>query len=190
MAIWIDKEFLVATTPIDSNVEWSKIEPIVDLCQTKYILPLLGTNLYSAIDGHITAYITSSTAIPTDYKLLIDNYLRKILAWYTIYESSLAFKYRYENKGVMVKNSENSQPAEDKGLELIMNGWKSNAEMYGDLMIKYISPNSIKYPEYYNNQAGNVFPRYTSYDVDIFLGTNVEGKKYYGNNNPNNPAWQ
>lgn len=177
MAIWIDQQYLIDNSVIDSNAEFSKILPIIKLVQKRHILPILGTNLYNAIDSHITAFIDSATSIPTDYKYLVDEYLRDMIVWFTMCESTPVFKFRYANKGVMVKSSENAQPADDKSLEFVMNNWKSNAEMYGDLLIKYVMADQSKYPEYYNNQSGNVFPRYSSYDVDIYLGTNVEGKK-------------
>ena len=45
--IWIGNDYLIKNSIIDSNVEFSKIEPTIKLVQDKYLLPVLGTNLYN-----------------------------------------------------------------------------------------------------------------------------------------------
>jgi len=186
--IWIGNDYLIKNSIIDSNVEFSKIEPTIKLVQDKYLLPVLGTNLYNAINTAIEAYIDSSTAIPAKYTLLLDEWIKPLLVQFIMCEASPTFKYRYANKGIMVKSSDNSQPISVSELEFAMDGWKKNGEMYATRLINYLQYNPTNYPELLNNTAGNIFPRFEGYDIDIYLGSSnprelangaIDVKRYY-----------
>lgn len=168
--LWVDKDYLVSRSAIDKNVEWVKVEPIVNLVQRKYILRLLGTDLYTKLNNDIDAKITSNTTIPANYKLLIDNYLLDIITYYTIYENALNAKLRFTNKGVQVKNSENSQSADSNDLDLIATNWKNNAELIANELIVYLTINNANYPEYLTNITNAVWAKRTATNVDIYLG--------------------
>ena len=190
--LWIGQDYLIRHSVIDDNTEYDKITPVIELVQDKYILPLLGTSLYNTIETHILAYINSATTIPTAYKTLIDNYILKMMVHYIMYESSPTFKFRYANKGIMTNSSDNGQPIPTNDMEYLMNIWKTNGEMYGDRMIKYLNYNNSTYPTYNNNTGADIFPERNAYDVDIYLGTRILGKKDYSNiqDNRDNPIWQ
>ena len=190
--LWIGQDYLIRHSVIDDNTEYDKITPVIELVQDKYILPLLGTSLYNTIETHILAYINSATTIPTAYKTLIDNYILKMMVHYIMYESSPTFKFRYANKGIMTNSSDNGQPIPTNDMEYLMNIWKTNGEMYGDRMIKYLNYNNSTYPTYNNNTGADIFPERNAYDVDIYLGTRILGKKDYSNiqDNRDNPVWQ
>lgn len=184
---WINKEYLVKRSVIDSNVEWAKVEPIVDLVQRKYILRLLGTDLYTNINNAIDANITSSTIIPAKYKTLIDTYLLDIIVYYTLYETSLTFKFRYTNKGVVVKDSENSQPASTDDIKLIMESWKSDAEMFANELTQFLLINTGTYPEHLTNSTNAIWAKTTSTDLDMWLGDNTT---QYGIKTKNGNGWR
>jgi hypothetical protein len=190
--LWIGQDYLIRHSVIDDNTEYDKITPVIELVQDKYILPLLGTSLYNTIETHILAYINSATTIPAAYKTIIDNYILKMMVHYIMYESSPTFKFRYANKGIMTNSSDNGQPIPTNDMEYLMNIWKTNGEMYGDRMIKYLNYNNSTYPTYNNNTGADIFPERNAYDVDIYLGTRILGKKDYSNiqDNRDNPVWQ
>jgi len=187
-AIWIGDDYLIKNSIIDGNVEFSKIEPTIKLVQDKYLLPILGTNLFNAIDNALIAYIDNQTAIPTRITYLLDNYIQPLLVQFIMCEASPTFKYRYANKGIMVKSSDNSQPIGVSEMEFAMDGWKKNGEMYASRLIDYLRYNTTTYPELTTNTAGNVYPRFEYYDIDIYLGSSkprelvngaIDFKKYY-----------
>lgn len=191
--LWLDKDYLVKRSVIDSNVQWDKITPIVDLVQRKYIKPILGTNLYNKLNTDIEAYINSATAIPATYKYLIDTFILEMLTHYILLESAPMFKFRYVNKGIVVKDSDNSQPIETNDMKYLMKIHKENGEIYGSDLIRYLNANNPGYPEYNNNAYPGLFPERKSYDVPIFLDNRKpSGFKDYSNiNNLNdNPVWE
>lgn len=168
--IWLDQAYFNKRSVVDSNVEYAKIEVLIPLVQRKYIKRKLGADLYNAMDVHILAYINSATAIPVNYKYLLDEFILPIMVYYILYDYTITAKYRYTNKGVQVKTSENSQPATDSGLDLTTELWKANAEVLVEDMIYYMDNNVTFFPERYTNINNDVQAETEGYDVDVYLG--------------------
>jgi hypothetical protein len=53
------------------------------------------------------------------------------------------------NKGVMVKNSDNSQPADTQDLKMLMDGYTIKADKYSELLTNYLKYNQTLFPKYY-----------------------------------------
>ena len=172
--IWLDQDYFNKRSVVDSNVEYSKIEVLIPLVQRKYIKRKLGPDLYNAMNTHIEAFIDTATTIPVNYKYLLDEFILPILVYYTLYDYTITAKYRYTNKGVQVKNSENSQPASDEGLELTCELWKANAEVLVEDMIYYMNNNVSFYPERYTNVNNDIQTEEDGYDVDVYLGPSIK----------------
>jgi hypothetical protein len=168
--IWVNQTYFNKTSGIDTNVEFSKVTPVLNLVQRKYIKYKLGTDFYAVMEAAIVDYLDNATAIPADLKHLLDEFIMPAIVYYTLYEYTLPAKMRYTNKGIMVKRSENADPADDAGLELMMEVWKSNAELHIHEMEQYISVNQTLYPAYFTNNSSLIIPDQTSYDVDVYLG--------------------
>lgn len=168
--IWLGQDYLIKRSVIDSNVEFDKIVPVINLVQRKYIKRILGTDLYNAMEVHLLAFINLATPIPTDYKYLLDEFINEIMVYYTLMESSPTFKYRYTNKGLVSKESEGSATISTSDLDFMMGLWKSNAEMFQFELVRYLQLHMSSYPEYTTNITNGIFPDSESYDTDIFLG--------------------
>jgi hypothetical protein len=165
ITLWINKKTLVDLSAIDSNVEWSKIEPTVEVTQLKRIRPVLGNALYDAIELMIENYVTASTPIPVDYKKLLDKYIQPVIVNYLISDNALLMQHRLTNKGVMNKDSANSTPIDSGVMDLFRQEVRANAEVYLKLLIDYLKENLATYPEYKLSES----PQQNSYAVSWFL---------------------
>ena len=169
--IWLGQDYLIKRSVIDSNVEYDKIVPVINLVQRTYIKRVLGTDLFNAMEVHLLAYINSATAIPVNYKYLLDEFINEMLVYYTLMESSPTFKYRYTNKGLVSKEGEGSATISTSDLDFMMGIWKSNAEMFKYELIRYLKYNNTLFPEYSTNLTNGITPEDDSYDTDVFLGS-------------------
>lgn len=181
--IWLSRDYFNKRSVVDSNVEYSKIEVLIPLVQRKYIKRKLGADLYNAMETHILAYINSATPIPTNYKHLLDEFIHPAMVYYILVDHSTTAKYRYNNKGVQVKNSENSQSAPDEGLDRCIELWKENAEVLIEDMIRYMDVNPTFYPERFTNTSLDVLPELEGYDTDVFLGESQNRIRFNGQGN-------
>ena len=78
--LFCSKEDIVRRSPIISgDLDGDKLIPALHISQTQYLKEIIGTDLYNYYVNAITALINNGTSIPTDYKNLLDDYIKPIL---------------------------------------------------------------------------------------------------------------
>ena len=163
--ILISETYLKDRSIIDNNVDYRKVMPIIEAIQDLKLEPLLGTDLYD----EIITQTTPPTTLSGDNQTLIDNYILKFMLFYVLAEAPAALHYRYMNKGIQIKSSENSTPADRTDLKELYDAYKNKAEEYGDRMIRYILANPTLYPKYFSNNTIDKEQPKNAYNVDIFI---------------------
>lgn len=142
----ITEEYLKESSVINGNADMKVITPTIVLVQQIYIEDLLGTKLYNEIllqiqNGNVSA----------QNQTLLDNYVLPCMLYYVLCECTPVFKYRYANKGVTIKNSENSQPADLQEILFLMDKWRNNAEKLAEKCTKFLLNNTTTYTLYLAN---------------------------------------
>lgn len=186
IALMVSEQFIKDTTVIDENVDMKLLRDTIELCQEKYILPLVGTGIYNQITTQILAGTTSANNVT-----LLDGYIQKALKWWVQYEGVDVLTYKFTNKAIVKKNSENSQPIDMEEVRRLMEKWRTNAEMYSQRLTDYLLANNTTYTLYDNpgSTSDTVYPKKNSYTTSIWLGGNdsFHGKsledRYEGTNN-------
>ena len=102
--LFISEAYVKNTTLIDPNVDMRLILPSIRDCQELRIHPILGTPLYNDLKAKITA-----GTLNADETNLLDNYIAPAMGQWTLYECSASMLFKYRNKSVATKSSENSQ---------------------------------------------------------------------------------
>ena len=177
---FISENYLKSTTVIDDNVDMKLLNPTLRLVQEKYILQILGTALYDKLVSDV-----SGSTLAGSYKTLMDDYILPTMSWYVMLESPIPLGYRFMNKGVMRKNSDNSQPADIADLQFNMDRAKDNAEYYAMRLYKYLNAHTSTFTEYTNagNSIDTVIPNSRIFTSRLFLGD--AGKQQSGLNYKN-----
>ena len=103
--LFISEQYVKNTTLIDENVDVKLILPSIKDCQELRIHPILGTPFYEDLKTKITAGTLNSDEVN-----LLDVYIAPAMAQWTMYECSTSMLFKYRNKSVATKNSENSNP--------------------------------------------------------------------------------
>lgn len=163
---FITEEKLKANSLINENVDDKLIKPLLTTCQDIYIHPIIGTGLYNELKTQIAA--SGVTALN---QTLLEDYIQPTLIWYIMSEAPIAMTYQFRNKGVMKRNSENSNSADIDELISISNKYKYNAEFYAKRLSDYLCANSMDYPLYINagNAADTLHPNNQVYQSGMFL---------------------
>lgn len=165
--LFIKESYLKELSVINDNVDMKILKPTIIMVQDLYLQKILGTPLYNDLKTKITADPTLAT-YPNEL-LLMDSYISKCLVWYIKMEATMEFKFRYMNKGVMVKSSENSQSADTGDLKMLMDKWRQNAETYAQLLTDYLRFNVATFPKYYEYTNTGMIPNVKNYTANIFL---------------------
>ena len=171
----ISEKYLKDNSYIDNNMEDKLLTPIILLTQDKYILPLVGTSLWNDIVAQITA-----SSVSTDYQDLLNNYLQKATLWWTLTEGVLPLSYKFTNKNVMQKNSDNSEPASMADLLKLKDQFTQNAEYYSERATRHLRANTDKFPLYLQitgNSLESIRPYSTAYQTGMYLSKSIDPDK-------------
>lgn len=166
MIYFYDTPTLYEHSYINGNVDEKLIKPTISAVQDIYILPLVGTGVYDELGSQIT-----SGTLTNANKVLLNSYIRPTILWWVMYEFTFAGHFKYMNKGVMERNSENGQPVRIENLERIAKPHKDKAQHYADRTTKFLLQNQATYPLYFNagNGIDTVWPDMNNFSTGMNL---------------------
>lgn len=161
------KDFTVAS----ANIDLKNVTQVIKMTQDRYIHPILGSALYDKILSLIVAG-TIGQGGNAVYKTLLDSYITDTLFNYVLGELPMALQYKFVNKGVVKRKSENIEEPTFAELQSISQYYKGYAEWYAERTINYLCANSTLYPEYLNpgSDVTTIQPVSNQYKVAINLG--------------------
>ena len=176
--LFISETYVKNNTLIDENVDVRLLLPSITDAQELRIHPICGTPLYDDLKAKITA-----TTLNADEIKLLDEYIAPSMLQWTMYECSASMLFKYRNKSVATKSSENSQPIDFQDLQFLRDEWKNKAEERDKRLINYLGDNSTLFPKY-NENSDDLNPRRTAYQTSFYLGGGSSGcwkddYKYY-----------
>lgn len=173
---------------LHSNVDDKLILPELLSAQDMYILPALGTALYNRLQSGI-----ENNNLNADEVDLLDNFITNPLVYYTLSELPVGLSYQFYNKGLVRKNSENTETPQMQDLIDVASRYRTRAEFYTQRLIKHlkqVSSTSDKFQEYVNYGTGVdiIKPERDAYQASIWLGDDCDCKpmsfeeRYQGEN--------
>jgi hypothetical protein len=181
IAYFCSAQFIKNNTPIDENVDEKYLMIAIKEAQEKEIRRYIGTGLYNELVSQVTA--STLTALNTT---LLTDYIRPALKYWVMYEAAPFLKFKFTNKNVVVKNSDNSSNVDMVEFEKVMKFIEQNARYYSKMLVSYLVQNQTSYPLYLQPGTGvdTIFPDTEPFDSDIYLGTGFNmslttPKQYY-----------
>jgi hypothetical protein len=168
--LFISEDYVKRETNINEDVDNKYIVTMIKDCQDMYIHPLLGTALYNSMKTKITADPTFAGY--ANYKTLLDEYIIPCLAAYIRYEIPIALNYKFTNKNLGKKSSENTQPADMSELEKVVDFYKNKAEWRAKRLVDYLIENASEmFSEYLDAGSGadTIHPDKDTYDSGMNL---------------------
>ena len=163
-SLLISENYLKEYTNINKNVDMTILTPILQEVQDFYIIPLLGTNLYN----EVLIQVTTSTVTALNQTLL--DLVVPCMLHYAKMEAMPDMKYRLMNKGVMIKNSENSSAADLSEIQFLMDRSKNKAEIYAQRVTNYLNRYVSSYPLYISNvERDEIMPNRNNFTSGIMI---------------------
>jgi hypothetical protein len=93
-----------------------------------------------------------------DYKLLLDDFIKPMLIWYSQATLMPYISFSVNNGGVQKRTSETSDAATRDELAYLTQEMNSTAEFYTKRFLDYMCLNNVKYPEYSQNTSEDMYP--------------------------------
>ena len=162
--LFISETYVKNNSVIDENVDMRLVLPSIRDAQELRLHPILGTPFYNDLKDKITGGTLNADEIN-----LLDNYVAPSMLQWTLYECSASMLFKYRNKSVSTKSSENSQPIDYQDLQFLRDEWKNKAEERDQRLINYLCDNSTLFPKY-NEASDDLTPKKTAYQTGFWLG--------------------
>lgn len=162
--LFIDEEYLKATTPLNENIDPKVLIPSIKTAQDKHILQICGSGIYEDMKQQIA----SGGTVTGSYVALLNDYIQPCLAWWTLVECLPTIVWRLQNKGMEKKNSEFSASPEKDDIIFMKDQYAETAKYYARLLINYLIRNQDQFPLYYNPGGPN------GSDIDTIYGIKTE----------------
>ena len=167
----IKADTYIRETTVNANVDTTLILPAIKRVQRNIILPILGTALYNDLLAEIVSDPDLSSNVP--YQTLVNDYLTPTMVEFVNAELPPDLTFKFTNKNISKKNSENSQPIDLQELRNIIQRATYRGQLEGEKVIKYLITNcNTLYPLYRTpgNTLDTVFPRQTMFSTGMNLG--------------------
>ena len=149
---------------ISGNVDPDKIVQFVEVAQDTHIQNYLGGKLYKKLQDLIVNNQLDDAA-NSDYKTLVDTYIKPMLIWYTQADYMPFAAFSIGNGGVYKHISENSESVTMEELNMLAARAMETAEFYTRRFVDYMDHNSSLYPEYTSTANEDMNP-----DRDVNFG--------------------
>lgn len=163
-ALFVTIQDIKQKSIISGNVDPDKIIQFVEVAQDTHIQNYLGGKLYSKLQELIIAN-TLGDAGNSDYKTLVDEYVKPMLIWFTQTDYIPFAPFTVSNGGVYKHRSENSDSITSEEISSLERRARETAEFYTRRFMDYMDFNSSKYPEYLESSNEDMHP-----DKDVNFG--------------------
>jgi hypothetical protein len=179
------KDYTIASQNIDPKFLGS----IIKMVQDRYVHPICGTALYDKLLDIVADGTIKTDPANLKYKNFLDNYLTDVMFNYVLSELPMSHQFKYVNKGVLKRTSENTdQPSFDE-LQSVMSFYKGYGEWYAERAINFLCAYSTDFPEYLNpgSDVTTINPVSNQYRASIYLGSGIiddprpYSERYQGN---------
>jgi hypothetical protein len=166
---FITAEYLYKYTPIDDNVDADLLRKFILQAQNLNIQECIGQNLFRKL-------INDCPNFTGPYLNLMKEYIQPAAAQWAFYYSMDFINFRFTNKAISLKNSDNSNPSTIEDIKWLKQGVRDTAEFYTENIKRYIKANQGDFPEYFQIFSWELKPNRTNY----FSGIKTSGYKWRG----------
>ena len=165
----ISADTLKRNTTISQSVDEDLIHPVILIAQDRYILPVLGTDLFEKLKTEISG--TPSGV----YLTLLKDYVQKCLCQFTLATLYPVLRLRAVNHSVVSMNNEQGTSASHYDIQRLIDSATDMAEFYRQRMIDYLQDNTSSFPEYSSNTDG-MSPTTNNYYSGINMDTTIDDR--------------
>lgn len=162
--LFISCNRLKLDTAMGGSVEDDLLKPHILMAQTRYILPVLGTDLYNALQTKI-----NGGSVSGNYETLLEDYVQPSLVHYAFALAIPFIRVRVSNNHVSVMTSEQSTPASIQDVRQLTNASLDVANFNRERLIEYLLHNQSLFPEYTSNSGADLVPMTRNYTQGLNL---------------------
>lgn len=136
----INDDLFKQHSPVTSNTNLSEFVPYLSIAQELYIAPLLGESLMSQLIDEVQ----NNNLSVANSRLIIK--LAPALSFYAVYQALPFHWASIVNKGITIRESENSKGIDIGDVAQLRRWIRDDAEIFVQLLIDYLCKQRADYP--------------------------------------------
>ena len=164
--LMLSADYYKRNSVVNLNVDEELLHPQIIKAQNMNIERVLGSDLFNIVLAEITAQ-TYTARITT----LLEDYIQPALVEWITYTTLPYLNYKFTNKSVSKKSSDNSEPSELNEINFLRQDIRDDAEYLSERMTKFLEANLTVYPEYNNGntECDDIKPSKLNFVSGIYL---------------------
>lgn len=151
---------------VNLNVDEEILHPQIIKAQNMNIERILGSNLFNLVLSEIDSGTVSARIVT-----LLEDYIQPALIEWVTYTALPYLNYKFTNKSISKKSSDNSEPSELSEVNFLRQDIRDDAEYLSERMTKFLEANLDIYPEYNtgNSDCDDIKPSKLNFISGIYL---------------------
>ena len=151
-------------TALGASVDDNLLLPYILMAQDRYILPILGTDLYDKLISDI-----QGSSLAGDYLTLLQSYIQPALVQFSFATVVPFLRLRFVNNSVVTMSSENGASVSHSDLKPLISASMDQGEFLRERLIDYIRNNTSSFSEYSSNTGSDLQPTTQNYYAGLNL---------------------
>ena len=151
-------------TALGASVDDNLLLPYILMAQDRYILPILGTDLYDKLISDI-----QGSSLAGDYLTLLQTYIQPCLVQFSFSVVLPFLRLRFVNNSVVTMSSENGASVSHSDLKPLISASMDQGEFLRERLIDYIRNNTSSFSEYSSNTGSDLQPTTQNYYAGLNL---------------------
>lgn len=145
----ISEDYIKSTTNISDNIAGDYLLPSIKLAQDIDLEETIGTQLLKKLQKLVFDNDISNEE-NSNYKLLLDNYIQKYLAYATIKHLTPTVAYKIVNQGVVRTDDDKSYNITSNEVDKVMDYYSHLSNTYKKRLQLFLTSNYNNFPELLN----------------------------------------
>jgi hypothetical protein len=151
-------------TALGGSVDDNLLLPYILMAQDRYILPILGTDLYDKLISDI-----QGSSLAGDYLTLLQTYIQPCLVQFSFSVVLPFLRLRFVNNSVVTMDSEQGSSVSHDDLKPLISASMDQGEFLRERLIDYIQNNTSSFSEYSSNTGSDLQPTTQNYYAGLNL---------------------
>ena len=129
--------YLKENTPMNGNISFAEILPLIRSASDMYTRSTLGTLFYNDL---LTKY--NAVTLSANELILVDK-MKLSIAWRAMADATLELSFSLKNKGIQTQSGDYSNSAELKAIQFMYQKYVDKAEFYENRMKMWLIENKL-----------------------------------------------
>tara|TARA_R100000781_G_scaffold27534_1_gene20476 strand:- start:16 stop:588 length:573 start_codon:yes stop_codon:yes gene_type:complete len=163
--LFISTDRLKKDSALGGSVDDNLLLPYILMAQDRYILPVLGTDLYDKLISDI-----QGSSLAGAYLTLLQTYIQPALVQFSFSVVLPFLRLRFVNSSIVTMNSEQGSSVSHDDLKPLINASMDQGEFLRERLIDYIRNNTSSFTEYSSNTGSDLTPT----TQNFYAGLNLD----------------